>query len=281
MYIGKHIPQIPTLYLVLEKNDTAGDILDFMHANNIFNIGISGRQIDFDRLNSAEFREVLAHVTGEVKFMSSHLPCASILSLFPNASYLDIKGAEIEKKSKETFDLCKLKNLKGIKFNYDKRLLNFFNHPELTDIEIFNFKEKGYIFPKNHIIQKLLIEKSVSCSWDSIINFQNLEELTLANIASLTDLSWITDLKKLNYIALDLCKNIQDLAYSLSTAFSLKEVILERMGTIDTLAPLRNLKLSSIYIEYGKLIDKDLSFVKEIPTLNEDNIYISMSNCAY
>ena len=53
------------------------------------------------------------------------------------------------------------------------------------------------------------------------------------------------------------------------------------MGTIETLMPLKNLNLSKIYIEGGRLIDKNLSCVKEIPTLGEDDIYISMSNCVY
>ena len=94
-------------------------------------------------------------------------------------------------------------------------------------------------------------------------------------------MSWIKKLKQLTYIALDSCKNIQDLACSLSKIHSLREVFLERMGTIETLMPLKNLNLSKIYIEGGRLIDKNLSFVKEIPTLSEDDIYISMSNCVY
>lgn len=281
MYIGKYIPQIPTLYIIIEKYDNANDILDFMNANNIFNIGIDGRQINLNKLESIDFRKTLFHITGEVKFIFSKLPSANIFSLFPNVSYLDIKEAEIEKNNKEIFDLCNLENLNKIRCNHDKRLHNFFNHPKIKDIEIFNFKERDYIFPQNYTIRNLIIEKSVPCKWDSLTNFKNLESLTLANISSITDLSWIKNLKQLTYIALDSCKNIQDLACSLSKIHSLKEVFLERMGTIETLMPLKNLNLSKIYIEGGRLIDKNLSFVKEIPTLSEDDIYISMSNCVY
>ena len=69
MYIGKYIPQIPTLYIIIEKYDNANDILDFMNANNIFNIGIDGRQINLNKLESVDFRKTLFHITGEVKFI--------------------------------------------------------------------------------------------------------------------------------------------------------------------------------------------------------------------
>lgn len=276
MYIGTTIQGRSDQFIILEKGDLAEDCSSLMKEKNIYNLIVSGKQIDENVLTNITFSEVFS----EIKILhikDTAFNTSEELYQFKNVTRLEIKNCKF--KGKEAIDWAQLKHLKELFTGYSKRFQNLFHHPSLKTLFIEKFEEPGFEFPVNHQLETLSIEKSKECLWASLPNLKAIKALYLVDIPSVVDISWITEFSHLTDIDFTSCKNMENVIENISEVLTLETIFLAYLGDFKSLSSLKNLvHLRELTIENcGKLMDKkNVEFFNKIPDLE---FSIDMKNC--
>ncbi|UHO38358.1 hypothetical protein H5J24_22955 [Chryseobacterium capnotolerans] len=276
MYIGTTIQGRPDQFIILEKGDLAEDCSSLMKEKGIYNLIVSGKQIDENVLTNITFSEVFS----EIKILhikDTAFNTSEELYQFKNVTRLEIKNCKF--KGKEAIELAQLKHLRELFTGYSKRFQNLFNHPSLKTLFIENFEDPGFEFPVNHQLETLSIEESKECLWASLPNLKAIKSLYLVDIPSVVDISWITEFSHLTDIDFTSCKNMENVVENISEVLTLKTIFLAYLGDFNSLSPLKKLiHLQELTIENGgRLMNKkNIDFLHKISDLE---FSIDMKNC--
>lgn len=278
MYIGTTTAGRAAHFIVLEKGDDSKDIQELISKQEIKNLIIS-KEIQEDHfLGNSDFASIFQQI--EILHLKNlEIQESEQLYVFQNLKRLEIFDCTY--KTKEPIDILKFAYLEELVMPYSKRFVHLFDHPKLKMIMLNDFNQLGFSFPENKVLETLSIEKSKECDWSSLTNFKNLKSLYLTQIASLEDISWLSDFSSLHDIELSSCKKVKNCIENLAEVKTLETLFLCYMGDFETLKPLQKLKnLKELTIESGgKLTDnKNVDFLLEIPNLE---FGIDMRNCKF
>lgn len=275
MFIGSTDKERLDNFLIIEENDSASEVFKFMEEKNVNNLIVDANLCNISILDNVDFYQIFEKAK-IVHLANIDLKKSSYLYQFKNANRFEIKNCKFS--GKEPINFHEFSNLEEIFTIYSKRFENLFNHPKLKTLFIEGFNILDFNFPLNNVLESLSLEKSAECKWSTLSNFKKLKALYLVSISSITDISRLSNLSYLEDIELTYCKKIENCIEGISNVSSLKSVWLAYMGNFDSLKPLSKLtKLKELTIESGgKLVDKDISFLKNIQGLEYS---IEMSNC--
>lgn len=206
MYIGTTTVGRAAHFIVLEKGDDPKDIQELISKQEIKNLIIS-KEIQEDYfLGNADFASIFQQI--EILHLKNlEIQESEQLYAFQNLKRLEIFDCIY--KTKEPIDFLKFTHLDEVVIPYSKRFIHLFDHPKLKTIMLNDFNQLGYSFPENNVLETLSIEKSKKCDWNSLTNFKNLKSLYLTQIASLEDISWLSEFSSLHDIELSSCKKVK------------------------------------------------------------------------
>ncbi|MDR2236752.1 MAG: hypothetical protein LBE92_11570 [Chryseobacterium sp.] len=266
MYIGSTAKDRSDHFVVIEKGDSATEILKFMEEKQIFNLILDGKICEVTVFEFPEFRRIFENIN-IIHLSRFTIDKSEILYALKNAIRLEIRDCTY--KGKEPVDWSVFVRLEEIFSPYSKRFVNLFTHPTLKTVFIEKFTEENYQFPENEILNTLSIESSVSCDWPTLIRFRKLEALYLTEIKSLTSVSWLEKFRNLKDLELSRCKNVEAIVEDISKVKTLRSVYLFQSGVTESLQSLARLTdLQELTIENkGKLLNKDISFLNTVPNL--------------
>lgn len=267
MYIGTTIQGRTDQFIILEKGDSAEDLLSLMKEKNIYNLIVAGKDIGLEILKNDSFSGLFSGI--EILHLKDvEINRSEEILQFKNVKRLEIKNSKF--KGKEDIDWSQLEYLEELFTIYSKRFQNLFNHSTLKTLFIEKFEEEDFEFPVNYQLETLSIEKSKECIWSSLPNLKNLKALYLVGIPSIFDISWITGFSQLEDVDFTSCNNMENVIENLSEVKSLKTIFLGCLGDFSSLFPLKNLNhLQELTIESGgKLTDKkSVDFLNKMPNL--------------
>ncbi|UOO89455.1 hypothetical protein LVJ82_00295 [Vitreoscilla massiliensis] len=278
MYVGSTDAQRPERFVVLERADAAAALLDFVHEHDCHNFILDGQLCEVSLWTQPEYESVFAkadtvHVA-HVDFANNQA-----IAVLQASRRLEFKHCRFL--GKQALDWRQFSRLQTLFVPYNRHFEHLFAHPLLHTLFVDNFNQADFIFPANSSLRTLSITRSKPCAWHSLSGFSALEALYLSDIPSLTDLSWLPQLPALQEIELHHCKNTLQLLPTLAQLPKLQHLWLSRMGALESLKPLQALnELRELTIESGgKLADRDVAFLKQMPCLQDYSI--EMANFAY
>ncbi|ULT24963.1 hypothetical protein KUH03_39840 [Sphingobacterium sp. E70] len=260
MYIGTTAKERLDHFVVIEKGDTASEILVLMKEKQVFNLIVDGKTCDEAVIELPEFRAVFAY--SNIIYLSNiKIDTSEKLYTFKNAVRLEIKQCTF--KEKVSIDWLIFERLVEVFTPYSKSFINLFEHPTLKTIFVEKFNQENYQFPANRILETLSIAGSVASDWSTLPQFVNLKALYLSEITSLTGITWISNFHDLIDLELSLCQHVENIVASVSEVITLRYLYIFRSGVIESLQNLAKLtNLIELTIENkGKLLDKNISYL--------------------
>lgn len=225
--------------------------------------------------------EIFAHLSDEkfesLNFLSEFLFLTSLrITTIFNYDYnflnslVKLKELSFSIKYGDTVDLSNLQKLTSLDIIFDniqvygiEKLIN------LESIGIIDFREKDFKRFKDLINLKKVIVKTASIkNLEGLENFQQLDEILLANCRSLKDISQLTNLKNIKKVFFDGCTKVYDFDI-LGEIPSLEEIafvdckIIKSINFFDKLPNLKKLVLKGT----SMIEDNNLLPAKRLPLI--------------